>query len=56
MIMDQSTYFQPGVQAFIETLKSGDFRSRVEKIGGYNFEDSGKIFIHVNETDFSNIK
>ncbi|OPZ52387.1 MAG: PBP superfamily domain protein [Deltaproteobacteria bacterium ADurb.BinA014] len=43
MIMDQSTYFQPGVQAFIETLKSGDFRSRVEKIGGYNFEDSGKI-------------
>ena len=43
MIMDQSTYFQPGVQAFIETLKSGYFRSRVEKIGGYNFEDSGKI-------------
>ena len=43
MILDQSTYFQSGVQSFIETLKSDTFRSRVEKIGGYNFQDSGKI-------------
>lgn len=43
MIMDQSTYFQPGVQSFIETLKADSFRSRVEKIGGYDFIDSGKL-------------
>jgi excisionase family DNA binding protein len=43
MILDQSTYFQPGVQAFIEAIKSDEFRSRVEKIGGYDFKDSGKI-------------
>jgi len=43
MILDRSTYFQPGVQAFIETIKSDEFRSRVEKIGGYDFKDSGKI-------------
>jgi putative molybdopterin biosynthesis protein len=43
MILDQSTYFQSGVQVFIETLKSETFRARVEKIGGYDFKDSGKI-------------
>jgi excisionase family DNA binding protein len=43
MILDQSTYFQPGVQSFIETLNAASFRNRVEKIGGYDFKDSGKI-------------
>lgn len=43
MIMDQSTYFAAGVQALIETLKSKAFRSRVAKIGNYDFKDSGKI-------------
>ena len=43
MILDQSTFFQTGVQSFIDTLKSDAFRSRVEKIGGYDFQDSGKI-------------
>jgi len=43
MIMDQSAYFQPGLQAFIETLKSNAFKSRVEKIGGYDFVDAGKL-------------
>jgi hypothetical protein len=31
------------VQSFIETLKTEEFRNRVEKIGGYDFLDSGKI-------------
>ena len=43
MILDQSTFFQSGVQSFIETLKTEEFRNRVEKIGGYDFRDSGKI-------------
>ena len=43
MILDQSTFFQSGVQSFIETLKTEEFRNRVEKIGGYDFLDSGKI-------------
>jgi putative molybdopterin biosynthesis protein len=43
MILDQSTFFQSGVQSFIETLKTVAFRNRVEKIGGYDFRDSGKI-------------
>jgi putative molybdopterin biosynthesis protein len=43
MILDQTTYFQSGIQSFIETLKSDTFKGRVEKIGGYDFRDSGKI-------------
>jgi putative molybdopterin biosynthesis protein len=43
MIIDQATYFQPGIQAFMETLQSEAFRNRVEKIGGYDFTNSGKI-------------
>lgn len=43
MILDKSTFFQPAIQAFIETLQSGKFKNRVEKIGSYNFKDSGRI-------------
>jgi molybdate-binding protein len=43
MILDKSTFFQPGIQAFIETLQSEKFKTRVEKIGNYNFKDAGRI-------------
>jgi putative molybdopterin biosynthesis protein len=47
MILDKQTYFQPGIQSFIEALKSDIFQSRVEKIGGYDFKDAGKIVYSV---------
>jgi putative molybdopterin biosynthesis protein len=43
MILDQSTFFAKGVQAFIEVLNSAGFRSRVERLGSYDFSHSGKI-------------
>jgi len=43
MLLDQSTFFERGVQAFIEILNSRDFRNRVENLGSYDFKDSGKI-------------
>ena len=43
MILDQPTFFERGVQAFIEILNSPGFRSRVEPLGSYDFKDSGKI-------------
>lgn len=43
MILDKETFFQPAIQAFIETLQSDAFKNRVEKIGNYNFKDAGKI-------------
>jgi len=44
MILDKNTFFQPVIQTFIETLKSDQFRNRVEKIGNYDFKDAGRIF------------
>lgn len=43
MILDKNTFFQPAVQAFIETLQSEKFKNRVKKIGNYDFKDSGRI-------------
>jgi excisionase family DNA binding protein len=43
MILDQPTFFESGVQAFIEILNSRGFRSRVERLGSYDFKNSGKI-------------
>ncbi|MBI5966974.1 MAG: helix-turn-helix transcriptional regulator [Deltaproteobacteria bacterium] len=43
MVLDQSTFFKRGLQAFIEILNSQQFRSRVERLGNYDFKNSGKI-------------
>ena len=43
MLMDQSTFFEKGIQAFIEILNSKEFRTHVERLGSYDFKDSGKI-------------
>ncbi len=48
MILDQSTYFQRGIQAFIEVLNSEEFRNRVGQLGNYDFKDSGKILYSTN--------
>ena len=43
MAVGQSTYFSKGVQALMDILRSAGFRERFERLGGYGFEDSGKI-------------
>lgn len=43
MALDQSTYFKKGIQALMDILRSAGFRARFERLGGYGFEDSGKI-------------
>jgi len=43
MILDQSTFFEKGIQAFIEILNSQEFRNRVERLGSYDFKNSGKV-------------
>ena len=43
MALGQSTYFHRGIQALMDNLRSPGFRERFEKLGGYGFEDSGKI-------------
>jgi len=43
MLLDQSTFFEKGVQALIEILNAKAFRDRVERLGSYDFKKSGKI-------------
>lgn len=43
MVLGQATYFSKGIQALMEGLRSPGFRERFERLGGYGFEDSGKI-------------
>lgn len=48
MILDQSTFFKKGIQAFIEILNSQEFRNRIGKLGSYDFKNSGKILYSKN--------
>jgi putative molybdopterin biosynthesis protein len=43
MILDKETFFEKGVQDFIETLNSAEFRKKIEPLGNYDFNESGKI-------------
>lgn len=43
MVLDKHTFFHPAIQTFIETIGSTSFKSRVKKIGNYNFKDAGRI-------------
>ena len=49
MILDQPTFFEKGIQAFIEILNSKEFRSQVDRLGSYDFKNSGKILFSKNE-------
>jgi hypothetical protein len=48
MILDKSTFFEKGVQAFMEVLHSEEFRNRVVRLGNYDFGNSGKILYSTN--------
>jgi len=43
MVLDQSVFFQKGVQALMETLAGEEFRKRVRNLRSYDFRSSGKI-------------
>lgn len=43
MVLDQSTFFQKGVQALMDVLDSSEFRKRVDNLGSYDFNHSGRI-------------
>ena len=48
MILDQSTFFEKGIQAFIEILHSKEFRTQIDRLGSYDFKNSGKILYSKN--------
>jgi excisionase family DNA binding protein len=43
MILSRETFFNKGVQALIKLIHSEEFRQKIEKIGGYDLKDSGRV-------------
>ncbi|MCE5263119.1 MAG: helix-turn-helix transcriptional regulator [Deltaproteobacteria bacterium] len=43
MVLDQSVFFQKGIQALMETLAGEEFRKRVGHLASYDFGSSGRI-------------
>ncbi len=43
MILDQSVFFQKGVQALMDVLAGDEFRRRVRNLGSYDFQSAGRI-------------
>ncbi len=43
MVLTQDAFFHQAIQAFIERLRSDEFRTRVSHLGNYDFGESGKI-------------
>ena len=48
MVLDQKTFFGKNVQAFIELLHSREFREKVQRIGGYDLKESGRVLYSAN--------
>ena len=48
MILDESVFFERGIQALLEIINSEDFKNKVTGLGGYDFKSSGKIRYHVS--------
>ena len=48
MVLDQATFFNKAIQAFMEVLRSEEFRSRLGRLGNYEFKHSGKILYSKN--------
>jgi putative molybdopterin biosynthesis protein len=48
MVIGQSAFFGKPVQAFIELLHLREFREKVERIGGYDLRESGRVIYSVN--------
>jgi excisionase family DNA binding protein len=43
MVLQQSTFFAKGVQAFLEGVQSSSFQQKVKKLGGYDFQRAGLV-------------
>jgi putative molybdopterin biosynthesis protein len=43
MVVGKDAFFEKPIQAFIETLRTKQFRKRVAHMGEYDFKDSGNI-------------
>jgi hypothetical protein len=43
MVLEQTTFFTKGIQAFMDVLQTKDFQDRVANLGGYDFKNAGRV-------------
>lgn len=44
-LVDHNSLDYPQIVEFLDILKSDEFKNRVEKLGGYELKDTGKVII-----------
>jgi excisionase family DNA binding protein len=48
MVIPKDTFFRPGVQAVVEAVRSEGFRAGLERLGGYDARQSGRVLAEVS--------
>lgn len=43
IVLDRKTYFEAPFQDLMSVIVSADFRARIERLGGYNLRDTGRL-------------
>jgi len=46
MVLPEHVFFRPGIEAFVETLRSSTFQEKVSVLGGYAFQEAG-VVLHI---------
>jgi putative molybdopterin biosynthesis protein len=48
MVIPKQTFFRPAVQALVEAVRSSAFREGLERLGGYDARQSGRVLAEVS--------
>ena len=43
LVIPNETFFQPAVQALLEAIRSDRFRRGLERLGGYDWAQTGRV-------------
>jgi molybdate-binding protein len=48
MVIPKDTFFRPAVQAVVEAVRSDDFRHGLERLGGYDARQAGRVLAELS--------
>jgi molybdate-binding protein len=46
-VIPKESFFQPPIQALIEAIRSERFRRELERLGGYDWTQTGRVLAEV---------
>ena len=47
LVIPKESFFQPPIQALIEAIRSERFRRELERLGGYDWTQTGRVLAEV---------